>query len=369
MPADLDDELAFDLLLQGHDLDDHPLTDFAEDVWVATDGPVPPASPALAALLLGRPPETSTVTSLAEERRPWRARTAARIAALGVAAKAAVAAAVAVTGVATAGATGLLPQPVEDIVLPVIELITPLDLGSNDTVDPPRSTGGDGANPTGGSGTGTGTTGPGEAGDQPGAVDGRRPGSVPATVQADGTAGSASGHGGTTPGEAGTVTSEPAAPLVAGGTPTSNPGEGPTTSTPPTTVEPTPTSGPPSQGGPRPTAGPPTTSPHEPASAGSPPAHTPHPPADHGPSDPHAGPPAHASGPPADTGRAEPTAGPPADPGATAYSARPEGRPDSPGTGERPPRPTASDGRAGGTNERGLPAPAAASGQHPAPAH
>jgi hypothetical protein len=124
-----DVDAVFEALLAGRELDDdwRPLRMFADDLRVVVDGAAPAPSPALAVLLRGAP----------ARRRPERLprRTAARVAGLGVAAKAGLCAAFAVTGVAAAAAAGVLPEPVVNLARPVIDLVTPWDVGAGKTRD------------------------------------------------------------------------------------------------------------------------------------------------------------------------------------------------------------------------------------------
>jgi hypothetical protein len=129
-----DADTALDALVRGQDPGDDfwPLKALAADVAVATSGPAPKPSPALATLLRGAPPAVPAHM----RRRSPHARAVAGVARLGTAARVALGAAVAVGGVATAGATGHLPEPVAKAVQPLVDLFTPFGLPAD-----PSSTG------------------------------------------------------------------------------------------------------------------------------------------------------------------------------------------------------------------------------------
>ncbi len=127
--ADRDTDLAFDALLRGRDPGDryHALATLDADLRVVTGGPAPAPSPALATLLAGRP----------RHRAGW----ASRVAGMSVAAKLAGGAAFAFAGVATAGAAGVLPPRVANLVRPVIELVTPFEVPASGGTSEPAHTG------------------------------------------------------------------------------------------------------------------------------------------------------------------------------------------------------------------------------------
>jgi hypothetical protein len=129
MLADRDADLAFDALLRGRDPGDryHALATLDADLRVVTGGPAPAPSPALATLLAGR----------SRHRVGW----ASRVAGMSVAAKLAGGAAFAFAGVATAGAAGVLPPRVANLVRPVIELVTPFEVPARGGTSEPAHTG------------------------------------------------------------------------------------------------------------------------------------------------------------------------------------------------------------------------------------
>jgi hypothetical protein len=140
-PIWLMDDDTVEAIVAGDEVDARfaPLTAFAHNVRALGDEPVPTASPALEDLFArGAAPGRSG------QRRPRMlaqglVTAAAKLAALGVAAKVGLGVSVAAASVAGAGAAGALPDPANDRVRGAIEAVTPVDFDDPaDSDDPTR---------------------------------------------------------------------------------------------------------------------------------------------------------------------------------------------------------------------------------------
>jgi hypothetical protein len=138
-------DAAIERLLQGEAADDDvsPVPGVVDDMRVMAGGPAPEPSPELAALLAGGAPERdvlASVTPLSTSRpsvrrrrtgprssRPGARGLGARVAALGITSKVALALAF-TASVAAGGAAGVLPQPANDVVRRIIEVVTPFEM-------------------------------------------------------------------------------------------------------------------------------------------------------------------------------------------------------------------------------------------------
>jgi hypothetical protein len=134
-PTGLLDDETIEAIVAGDDVDARfdQIVAFARHVQALGDGPPPPASPALEAMLAaprsriggnGRRPRTLAVA-------------AAKVAGLGLAAQVGLGATVAAAGVVAAGAGGVLPGPANDRVRGAIEAVTPIDFGGPGASDEP----------------------------------------------------------------------------------------------------------------------------------------------------------------------------------------------------------------------------------------
>jgi hypothetical protein len=134
-PTGLLDDDTIEAIVAGDEVDARfdQIVAFARHVQALGDGPPPPASPALEAMLAaprsrvggnGRRPRTLAVA-------------AAKVAGLGLAAQVGLGATVAAAGVVAAGAGGVLPGPANDRVRGAIEAVTPIDFGGPGASDEP----------------------------------------------------------------------------------------------------------------------------------------------------------------------------------------------------------------------------------------
>ena len=124
-----------------------PLALFAEDLGMAMGGPAPSPKSDLALLLaegFSTDPATTQTAARPQRRRERMlvsellAGLAAKLAGLGLAAKVGLGLGVAAASVGGAGAAGVLPDPVKDVVSTAVSAVTPLDLtddGSGDDTD------------------------------------------------------------------------------------------------------------------------------------------------------------------------------------------------------------------------------------------
>ena len=144
-PAWLLDDETIEAIVAGDEVDARfdSLVAFARHLERQGDGPPPPASPELEAVLAGLPADPvsdPTVVDLACRRR-WRTRTgaltatAAKLAGLGVVAKVGLGTSMAFAGVVGAGAAGVLPAQATEGVRSAIEVVTPVDFGDDETPD------------------------------------------------------------------------------------------------------------------------------------------------------------------------------------------------------------------------------------------
>ena len=209
------DDVGIEALLQGRapaaDPDLAAVAAFVRDLRGTAARPAPPPSPALAAVLRDGVPgrtDRATVPASRRARRAfgWRRRLA--VAGVGTG--------IALTSVVGAGAAGLLPQPVEEVVGQAVAALTPLEL-------PPRGPDGAtvGREPSAGRGTAPSVTGGG-----PGRSSAPEPSTTGRGPAPSSTAGGDAGTTTTTAPPGGTTSTPP------------SPGDGPGSTVPGPTVPP-----------------------------------------------------------------------------------------------------------------------------------
>jgi hypothetical protein len=142
---------AIDAIVEGADpgAEFASLAAFAQEVRAVRDLSVAPApSDALAAALRGEPvPSAGPWTRARHAVGHGRSRAAAAVAGFSVAAKVALAGSVAAAAVAGATAAGVLPDPVDDLVRPVVDVVTPLGVVDKDSGKDGGGHDNDGGNP------------------------------------------------------------------------------------------------------------------------------------------------------------------------------------------------------------------------------
>ncbi|HEY8523761.1 MAG TPA: hypothetical protein VIL48_02275 [Acidimicrobiales bacterium] len=129
------DDATIEAIVAGDEVDARfeQLVAFVRDVQALGDGPPPPPSPALEAVLAGR-----TRPGLWSGRRTGRlGAVTVRVAGLGAVAKIGLGISVAAAGAAVAGAGGVLPGPIADDVRGAIEAVTPVEFGGPGASDEP----------------------------------------------------------------------------------------------------------------------------------------------------------------------------------------------------------------------------------------